>query len=83
MRKTEEGIWVNLAFNHESPEARVVSFLPNEGRVTVVARYPRRLPPTHPWFCSLELRARFPRSDRFPASRFDFERVNTSCSRMP
>ena len=40
VRKTEEGIWINLAFNHESPEARVVSFLPNEGRVTVVAESP-------------------------------------------
>src|SRR5262245_54796397 len=32
VRKTDQGVWVNLAFNHESPEARVVSFLPDAGR---------------------------------------------------
>ena len=53
VRKTEEGVWINLAFNRESPEARVVSFLPNEGRVTVVAQIPGdyhlRIPGFAPW----------------------------------
>jgi hypothetical protein len=38
VRKTDEGVRVNLAISHESPEARVVSFLPGSGRVTVVPR---------------------------------------------
>ena len=38
VRKTADGVWVNMAFNHECPEARVVSFLPEAGRVTIVAR---------------------------------------------
>jgi len=53
VRKTEEGVRVNLAFHHESPEARVVSFLPDVGRVTVVARnagdYHIRIPGFVPW----------------------------------
>jgi hypothetical protein len=53
VRKTEEGVMVNLALNHESPEARVVSFLPDEGRVTVVARIAGdchvRIPGFAPW----------------------------------
>jgi hypothetical protein len=34
----EEGVFVNLSFNRDSPEARVVSFLPNEGRLSVKTR---------------------------------------------
>src|SRR3954452_4373593 len=53
VRKTEDGVRVNLAFNHESPVARVVSFLPDAGRVTVVARiagdYQIRIPGFAPW----------------------------------
>jgi hypothetical protein len=53
VRKTEAGIQVNLAINHEGPEARVVSFLPDAGRVTVVARiagdYLIRIPGFVPW----------------------------------
>jgi hypothetical protein len=53
VRKTEEGVRVNLLFNHEEPEARVVSFLPDSGRVTVVARidgdYLVRIPGFVPW----------------------------------
>jgi hypothetical protein len=53
VRKSPEGIWINLAFNHDSPEARVVSFLPDRGRMTVVARlaqdYHIRIPSFVPW----------------------------------
>jgi hypothetical protein len=53
VRKTDEGVWINLAFNRESPEARVVSFLPEVGRVTVVARiagdFHIRIPGFAPW----------------------------------
>ena len=53
VRKTDEGVWVNLAFNHDSPEARVVSFLPEVGRLTTVARiagdYHIRIPGFVPW----------------------------------
>lgn len=38
VRKTDEGIFVNMAFNHDCAEARVVSFLPNQGRLTVVPK---------------------------------------------
>jgi hypothetical protein len=42
-----------LAIHHEGPEARVVSFLPDAGRVTVVARiagdYLIRIPGFVPW----------------------------------
>lgn len=33
-----EGVFVNLSFNRDAPEAEVVSFLPYEGRLTVVAK---------------------------------------------
>jgi hypothetical protein len=36
--ETERGVEVNLAFNVDRPAARVVSFLPTEGRVTVVVK---------------------------------------------
>jgi DUF1680 family protein len=36
--KTAAGMFVNMALNYESPDCRVVSFLPDQGRVTVVAR---------------------------------------------
>jgi hypothetical protein len=53
VRKSSEGIWINLAFNHESPEAHVVSFLPDQGRLTVVAKlaqdYHIRVPSFVPW----------------------------------
>ena len=53
VRKTEDGVRVNLAFNHECPEARVVSFLPDTGRVTVVPRiagdFHIRIPGFAPW----------------------------------
>lgn len=38
VRKTENGVFVNMAFNHDCPEAKVVSFLPNQGRLTVVPK---------------------------------------------
>lgn len=38
VRKAESGVYVNMAFNHESAEAKVVSFLPNQGRLTVVPK---------------------------------------------
>jgi hypothetical protein len=31
----QEGVFINLSFNRDSPEARVVSFLPDLGRLTV------------------------------------------------
>ncbi|MBM3498973.1 MAG: hypothetical protein FJX74_09920 [Armatimonadetes bacterium] len=36
--ETERGVEVNLAFNRDHPAARVISFLPHEGRLTVIAR---------------------------------------------
>jgi hypothetical protein len=39
VRKTDKGVFVNLAFNLDSKEARVVSFLPDEGRLTVVPKH--------------------------------------------
>ena len=38
VRKTDKGLFVNLAINRDSPDARVVSFLPNLGRLTVIPR---------------------------------------------
>jgi hypothetical protein len=38
VRKTDQGVFVNMAFNRDSPEARVVSFLPDQGRLTVVPK---------------------------------------------
>jgi hypothetical protein len=38
LRKTDKGFFVNMAFNHDCAEASVVSFLPDHGRVTVVAK---------------------------------------------
>ncbi len=39
VRKTKRGVFVNMAFNRDSPEAKVVSFLPDAGRVTVVPKH--------------------------------------------
>jgi hypothetical protein len=36
--KTPAGVFINLAFNTDTPAARVVSFLPEQGRITVVAK---------------------------------------------
>jgi hypothetical protein len=36
--KSDAGVFINLALNSEAPEAKVVSFLPDQGRVTVVAK---------------------------------------------
>jgi hypothetical protein len=36
--KTPAGVFINLALNTDTPAARVVSFLPDQGRVTVVAK---------------------------------------------
>lgn len=36
--ETERGVEVNLSFNVDRPAAKVVSFLPREGRLTVVTR---------------------------------------------
>ena len=62
VRKTADGVWVNMAFNHECPEARVVSFLPEAGRVTIVARiagdYHFRIPGFAPWNSVRAFRAR-------------------------
>jgi len=38
VRKTGDGVFVNLAFNRDCPEATVVSFLPLQGRLTVIAK---------------------------------------------
>jgi len=38
VRRTEKGVFVNMAFNHECAEAKVVSFLPEQGRLTVVPK---------------------------------------------
>ncbi len=38
--KNAGGMFVNMALNYESPDCRVVSFLPDQGRVTVAARKP-------------------------------------------
>jgi hypothetical protein len=38
VRKTNEGVFVNMAFNRDCAEATVVSFLPDEGRLTVVPK---------------------------------------------
>ena len=43
VRKTDSGVFVNMAFNRESPDATVVSFLPNQGRLTVVAQQKERV----------------------------------------
>jgi hypothetical protein len=37
-RKTDKGLFVNLAINRDSPDARVASFLPNLGRLTVTPK---------------------------------------------
>jgi hypothetical protein len=36
--ETERGIEVNLSFSRDHPAARVISFLPNDGRLTVIAK---------------------------------------------
>ncbi len=36
--ESPEGVFVNLSFNHDAPQASVVSFAPGVGRLTVVAR---------------------------------------------
>lgn len=38
VRKTSKGVFVNMAFNRDCPEATVVSFLPNQGRLTVIPK---------------------------------------------
>ncbi len=38
VRKSDDGIFVNMAFNRDSREATVVSFLPELGRITVVPK---------------------------------------------
>lgn len=38
VQKTGQGVFVNMAFNRDSAEARVVSFLPDLGRLTVVPK---------------------------------------------
>ena len=36
--ESKDGVWVNLGFDRDAPEARVVSFAPSTGRLTVVAK---------------------------------------------
>ena len=36
--KSEEGVFVNMAINRDAPECKVVTFLSDQGRVTVVAK---------------------------------------------
>ncbi len=36
--ETAEGVFVNLGFDRDAPQARVVSFAPSTGRLTVIAR---------------------------------------------
>ena len=38
VEERDDGVYVNLALSHDGPAARVVSFLPSVGRVTVVAK---------------------------------------------
>ena len=38
VRKTDRGVFVNMAFNRNCAEAVVVSFLPEQGRLTVVPK---------------------------------------------
>ena len=38
VRQTDKGVFVNMAFNRNSPEAQVVSFLPDQGRLTVIRK---------------------------------------------
>jgi hypothetical protein len=38
VRKMPEGVFVNMAFNRDAPEATLVSFLPDQGRLTVVPK---------------------------------------------
>lgn len=38
VRLTDQGVYVNLAFNRDCAEARIVSFLPDQGRLTVVPK---------------------------------------------
>jgi len=38
VRKTADGLYVNMAFNHDCEEARVISFLPDTGRLTVIPK---------------------------------------------
>lgn len=38
VRKTDQGVFVNMAFNRDCPEATVVSFLPDQGRLTVTPK---------------------------------------------
>jgi hypothetical protein len=38
VRKTDQGVFVNMAFNRDAPEAKVVSFLPDKGRLTVIPK---------------------------------------------
>jgi hypothetical protein len=39
VRRTDAGVFVNMAFNHDCPDAAVVSFLPDQGRLTVVPKH--------------------------------------------
>ncbi len=36
--ESKEGVFVNLCFNHDAPQAQVVSFMPLTGQMTVVAK---------------------------------------------
>jgi hypothetical protein len=36
--ETEDGVFINLGFDRDAPKARVVSFAPSPGRLTVIAR---------------------------------------------
>jgi hypothetical protein len=36
--KDEGGIFVNMSFNHETPELKVISYVPEQGRLTVAAK---------------------------------------------
>jgi hypothetical protein len=56
--KNADGVFVNLGFDRESAQARVVSFAPSTGRLTVVARKPATFylrPPA--WAARDEVRA--------------------------
>ena len=37
----EDGVWVNMSFDRDAPEAEVTSFLPRQGRMTVRAKVSR------------------------------------------
>jgi len=44
VQETPNAVYINMSFNCEHPAARVVSYLPNQGRLSVVAKGPASKP---------------------------------------